>query len=254
MNLLAHHLNVLEGAGLIERRRSEGDARRRYVVLRHEVMATVGIVRPDWHGRLAFVCTHNSARSQYAAAFARSLGFEASSAGLAPAERVHPMAVDVAAERGIDLSAERPRGYEELEERLDLVISVCDRAGEDAPPQAVGASSLVGTRPGDPWIDRRIQVRVRRSRTANVGVGQTMNRRAVLAETLGTGLLLYMIVGSGVAAERLSLDPAVTLMTHAAVVGASLTVLIWMFGPVSGAHFNPVVTVALWRTGLIGRN
>ena len=79
-----------------------------------------------------------------------------------------------------------------------------------------------------------------------------MNRRAVLAETLGTGLLLYMIVGSGVAADRLSLDPAVTLMTHAVVVGASLTVLIWMFGPVSGAHFNPVVTLALWRTGSIG--
>lgn len=80
-----------------------------------------------------------------------------------------------------------------------------------------------------------------------------MKRRAVVAETLGTGLLLFMIVGSGIAAERLSVDPGVTLMTHAAVVGASLTVLIWMFGSVSGAHFNPVVTLALWRTGAIGR-
>ncbi len=85
-------------------------------------------------------------------------------------------------------------------------------------------------------------------------MGRLLKRRAVLGEMLGTGLLLYMIVGSGIAAERLSLDPAVTLFTHAAVVGASLTVLIWMFGPVSGAHFNPVVTVALWRSGLVGRD
>lgn len=79
-----------------------------------------------------------------------------------------------------------------------------------------------------------------------------MERRAVVAEALGTGLLLYMIVGSGAAAERLSADAAITLITHAVVVAAALTALIWAFGAVSGAHFNPVVTVALWRSGAIG--
>lgn len=136
MNLLAHHLKVLEGAGLVERRRSEGDRRKRYVVLRRTALAQIGIARPDLDGRLAFVCTHNSARSQYAAAYARSLGIEATSAGLAPASRVHPMAVDVAAERGIDLSDAHPRGYQELAYDIDLVISVCDRAGEDDLPAA----------------------------------------------------------------------------------------------------------------------
>lgn len=73
----------------------------------------------------------------------------------------------------------------------------------------------------------------------------------MLAEALGSALLLFMIVGSGVAAERLAADPAVALMSHAAAVGMALAVLIVVFGPISGAHFNPVVTAALWRSGAV---
>ena len=72
-----------------------------------------------------------------------------------------------------------------------------------------------------------------------------------MAESLGTALLLYVIVGSGIAAETLSLDPAVQLFAHAVVVGAGLGALIAMLQTVSGAHFNPSVTLGFWRNGAI---
>jgi glycerol uptake facilitator-like aquaporin len=75
-----------------------------------------------------------------------------------------------------------------------------------------------------------------------------MNRRHV-AEGLGTGLLLYVIVGSGIAAETLGRDAALQLLAHALVVGLGLGVLISLFQTVSGSHFNPSVTLAFWRSG-----
>src|SRR3954451_12870522 len=93
-NLLAHHLDVLEAAGLIERSRSSGDGRRRYV---HLLPGALDRTRPP--GRLAaqpplFVCTANSARSQLAAALWESLtDTPAASAGTHPADRVHPGAI-----------------------------------------------------------------------------------------------------------------------------------------------------------------
>jgi glycerol uptake facilitator-like aquaporin len=75
--------------------------------------------------------------------------------------------------------------------------------------------------------------------------------RESLAEGLGTSLLLYVIVGSGIAAERLASDPGLGLLAHALVVGLALGALIALMLPVSGAHFNPSVTLALWRVGLI---
>lgn len=74
-------------------------------------------------------------------------------------------------------------------------------------------------------------------------------KASLLAEGLGTGLLLYVVVGSGIAVERLGADPASGLFVHAAVVGAALAVLIAMFISVSGSHFNPAVTLAMWRSG-----
>lgn len=137
-NLLAHHLEVLEQAGLIDRRVSEGDHRRRYVSLRWQDLPAPfdpSLLSPS---RVAFVCTHNSARSQFAAALWRELNdSEAWSAGTQPADRVHPKAVKVAADFGLDLSREVPAGYESLPERPDLIISVCDRARESGLPGAV---------------------------------------------------------------------------------------------------------------------
>ena len=66
-------------------------------------------------------------------------------------------------------------------------------------------------------------------------------RRAV-AEFLGTGLLVATVVGSGVMGTLLSDDLAVVLLVNAVATVAALGVLIWMLGPISGAHFNPVVT------------
>ena len=136
-NLLAHHLEVLEEADLIERRQSEGDRRRRYVALRREGLPDpIGRYRLS-ATRIAFVCTHNSARSQFAAALWRQLSdSEVWSAGTHPAERVHPKAVRVAAEFGLDLSDAVPSGYESLPSDPDVVVSVCDRARESEVPKA----------------------------------------------------------------------------------------------------------------------
>jgi glycerol uptake facilitator-like aquaporin len=72
-----------------------------------------------------------------------------------------------------------------------------------------------------------------------------------MAEAMGTSLLLYVIVGSGVAANTLSADRGVELLVHAMSVGAGLGALIAMLQTVSGSHFNPSVTLAFWRSRLI---
>lgn len=68
--------------------------------------------------------------------------------------------------------------------------------------------------------------------------------RRLTAEALGTGLLVATVVGSGIMAERLSEDVAIQLLGNTIPTGAILVVLIMTFGPVSGAHFNPAVTLA----------
>jgi glycerol uptake facilitator-like aquaporin len=73
-----------------------------------------------------------------------------------------------------------------------------------------------------------------------------MNLRPVVAEALGTALLLAAVVGSGIMAERLSGgNVGLALLANAIATGGALYALIVMFGPISGAHFNPVVTLAL---------
>ncbi len=67
--------------------------------------------------------------------------------------------------------------------------------------------------------------------------------RRLAAEALGTGLLLAIVVGSGVMAERLTQDGAVALLANTVATGAGLAVLIAILGPISGAHFNPAVTL-----------
>jgi arsenate reductase len=69
--------------------------------------------------------------------------------------------------------------------------------------------------------------------------------RQALAEFLGSGGLVAVVIGSGIAAQRLSpADPGLQLLENALVTGAGLLALILAFGPVSGGHFNPVVTLA----------
>lgn len=134
-NLVAFHLDVLEEAGLIERTTSEGDGRRRYVRLHHDVLRVAGPVGTIRADDVLFVCTANSARSQLAAAlWERSTGRPARSAGQRPAPQVHPSAVAVSASHGLDLTGRRPQGYDSLDHTPDLIVSVCDRALEAGLP------------------------------------------------------------------------------------------------------------------------
>ena len=135
-NLLAHHLKTLEDAGLVTRRRSEGDGRRSYLSLnRHD-----GWLLPDTAPgpslpaarRVVFVCTANTARSHLAAsAWRRVSGVPAASAGTHPGERVHPGAVAAAERHGLDLPVISPRALAGTDGDHDLVVTVCDRAHED---------------------------------------------------------------------------------------------------------------------------
>lgn len=134
-NLLAHHLDVLEDVGLIERFVSSGDRRRRYVRL----VDSAGHAAANSHGddppaAVLFVCTHNSARSQLAAAvWNRRTGADATSAGTHPADVVHPGAVAAARRAGLDLSDARPRLLAGADS-ADVVVTVCDRAHEELEP------------------------------------------------------------------------------------------------------------------------
>ena len=64
------------------------------------------------------------------------------------------------------------------------------------------------------------------------------------AEALGTALLIVAVVGSGIMATNLTGDVAVQLLANAGATVGALIALIMMFGPISGAHFNPIVTIA----------
>ncbi|MGY4508145.1 aquaporin [Bradyrhizobium sp. USDA 3650] len=67
--------------------------------------------------------------------------------------------------------------------------------------------------------------------------------RRLAAEALGTGILVATVVGSGIMAESLTKDVALALLCNTLPTGAILVVLITMLGPISGAHFNPAVTL-----------
>ena len=74
--------------------------------------------------------------------------------------------------------------------------------------------------------------------------------RRLFAEFLGTALLVAVVVGSGIAAQQLTPnDVGLQLLENSTATVLGLTVLILLFGPVSGAHFNPVVSVADWFLG-----
>src|SRR5689334_18243663 len=95
----------------------------------------------------------------------------------------------------------------------------------------------------------------RRRRPARSGAGVSPPTTAALwrrlvAESIGSGLLVTVVVGSGIAASRLSPhDVGLQLLENALTTALGLAVLILAFGPVSGAHFNPVISAADWWVG-----
>jgi len=147
-NLLAHHLKVLDHAGLIRRVRSEGDRRRSYVQLRLDDPEVASVLTgspsrgpgtaagPDGAAaavsRVVFVCTHNSARSQLAAAaWARASAIPAASAGTHPAARVHPGAIAAGRRHGLRLAGARTSTLADTVQDGDLLVAVCDNAHEE---------------------------------------------------------------------------------------------------------------------------
>jgi glycerol uptake facilitator-like aquaporin len=75
-------------------------------------------------------------------------------------------------------------------------------------------------------------------------------KRQIAAEFFGTALLLFAVAGSGVMGESLAGgNVAVALLANSLATGAALYVIISLFGPVSGAHLNPVVTLMTWADG-----
>lgn len=137
-NLLAHHLDVLEAVGIITRSRSSGDGRRRYVHLARITLSGLSPGRRVAPGRALFVCTHNSARSQLAAALWRSLtDTPAESAGTHPADRVHPGAIAAATRAALDLTGARPRTLDQVTEVPRILVTVCDRAHEEIAPDTI---------------------------------------------------------------------------------------------------------------------
>jgi protein-tyrosine-phosphatase/DNA-binding transcriptional ArsR family regulator len=134
-NLLSHHLDVLDRVGLIERSRSSGDGRRRYVHLLPAALDGLAPGRSVPCGAALFVCSANSARSQLAAAlWHQTTGTRAASAGTHPAGRVHPGAVAAARRAGLDLREATPHDLAGVATLPPLVITVCDRAHEELDP------------------------------------------------------------------------------------------------------------------------
>jgi len=145
-NLLAHHLRVLEEAGLVSRRRSDGDRRRTYLRLEPGALDLSGGTALPSARRLLFVCTANSARSHLAAAlWRRASRVPAVSAGTHPAEAIDPGAIAAAQRNQLPLPRLRPRHLSDVRHDGDLIVSVCDLAHEE-----LGAAAVVHWSVPDP--------------------------------------------------------------------------------------------------------
>jgi protein-tyrosine-phosphatase len=154
MNLVSYHLKQLRSHELVRERRSSADGRDVYYSLDLEKLGMLFVeagrsIHPGLVGdtgaleergiqpmRVLFLCTRNSARSQMAEGLLRHLSrgrIEAHSAGT-HVESVHPLAVQVLAERQIDISGQRSKHLQAfVGQHFDYIITVCDRAREECP-------------------------------------------------------------------------------------------------------------------------
>jgi protein-tyrosine-phosphatase len=167
-NLLAHHLRVLEAAGIVGRHRSEGDRRRSYLRLVPGSLDGLASPRARTAKRVLFVCTANSARSHLAAALWRQASrVPAASAGTRPAGAIDPGAIDAAGRRQLPLPRLRPRHISDVRHDGDLVVTVCDLAHEElgalaavhwSVPDPVAASDRGSFDAALDELDRRVRV------------------------------------------------------------------------------------------------
>jgi protein-tyrosine-phosphatase len=178
-NLLAHHLRVLERAGVIARARSEADRRRGYVRLLPAALASSWPAPVVVAPRVVFVCTRNSARSQLAAAlWSRRSDVPVASAGTHPAPRVHPAAAAVGRRHGLRLGRARTARVAAVAEPEDLLVAVCDSAYEELGARhdqvhwSVPDPVRDGTEAAFERAYRDLETRVDRLAPAVVGTGQ----------------------------------------------------------------------------------
>ncbi|GDX20280.1 putative regulatory protein, ArsR family [Actinomycetes bacterium] len=131
--LLAHHLDVLEGAGLIRRIASSADKRKRFVqIVRRNLPIIPQFAIPK---SVIFVCRQNSARSQLAEALWRlHIGPNVASAGTTPALDVHPLTRKIAALHQLDVDNASPRRFEPSAIKEQTIITVCDQSYEELKP------------------------------------------------------------------------------------------------------------------------
>lgn len=160
-NLASYHLRQLRAGNLVTERKSSADERSVYYSLDWEHFRALYLqageqLHPALTGatiepgdkeqsgkaphtplRVLFLCTANSARSQMAEALLRQLShgtIEAFSAGSHPAERVHPLAIQVMERTGIDMRLARPKHFDEFRsQHFDAIVTVCDRVREVCP-------------------------------------------------------------------------------------------------------------------------
>jgi protein-tyrosine-phosphatase/DNA-binding HxlR family transcriptional regulator len=132
-NLLAHHLKVLETAGVITRAPSQNDRRRTYVRLVDGALdGLLRNVSTIEAARVVFVCTHNSARSVLAEALWREASdVPSTSAGTHPADRINPHAVKAARRFDLTLGQDLPQSIDDVLRADDVIISVCDSVNEE---------------------------------------------------------------------------------------------------------------------------
>jgi ArsR family transcriptional regulator len=148
-NLVSYHLGLLRHAGLVQMHRSDADARvlyygldlpalqRAYQQIGAALPLPTVASAPLPATTVVFLCTHNSARSQMAEGWLRHLSAGvviARSAGVTPTV-LHPMAVQVMAEAGVDIGYQHSKGLESLEAIPDVVVTVCDLAREQCPSE-----------------------------------------------------------------------------------------------------------------------
>ena len=128
--LLAHHLDVLERAQIIERIESSADRRKRFVRLLERNLPL--LVTSKYPENIQFICRHNSARSQLAAAiWTKLMGTAASSAGTEPAKSIHPLTIQIAKRHDLELGLAIPRKYRPTSVQSRFEITVCDQSHDD---------------------------------------------------------------------------------------------------------------------------
>ena len=164
---------------------------------------------------LLFLCTGNSARSQMAEGFARARapeGVTAMSAGTRPAEQVHPLAVEVMAEIGIDISSQRPKAFGDLPtDKIDVTVTLCSKAARECPSLLPGQAPRVDWGLEDPAQAKgdaeSVRAVFRRSRDEIRRLVADLFDRGyldTLARSKGTSNLILDSLGEGVLAHDTS--------------------------------------------------